>query len=229
MNHSRTKKSMRLAAPAIALAVFAGACASSESEPVDIESLGLAIEAEIQPGATFEVAVPAIAETSVVVVSTPPGVTASISEGSGGESMVLSVAVEPDTSQGEYNVLLRAERNGGDGAELEWPFAVAEPESVMPVEQPAPESLRDEVLAAVATKDVYVLRALWPSSTWESLGVPVLESFVAGSEVPACNRLADDRAHCVVFEADIPRALEMTMELGGDGWTITAMSWESTN
>ena len=114
----------RRVAAAAALAVMLAACGSSST--VDLESLGLMIEADIQAGSRFEVVVPARPDTTIEVVSAPPGVTASITEASGGESIVLSVAVENDTPRGAYNLALRVVQDG-DEYELGWPFEVVEP------------------------------------------------------------------------------------------------------
>ena len=80
---------------AIALAVLVGAC--SAPAPVGLEELGLMIEADIQAGSSFEVVVPKVADTTVSVVSAPPGVSAAIGDVPSGGSMLLSVAVDPDT------------------------------------------------------------------------------------------------------------------------------------
>jgi hypothetical protein len=212
----------------ITLATLAGACTASE--PVDLQGLGLEIGVDIQAGESFEVTVPMEADTSVAVVSAPKGVTASISEPADGESMQLSVSVAPDTPAGDYIVLLRAER-GGEGAELEWPFGVVVAEAPAPSEvAPGPDAVRDQVVAAVVARDGEALRSLWPSSAWEAFGPDVLESFTPSAELAPCERLSDDRAHCYVFEADFPRVLALTLETNDvSGWTIAAVSLESTN
>ena len=114
----------RRVAAAAGLAVMLTACGSTST--VDLESLGLMIEADIQAGSRFEVAVPASPNTTIEVVEAPPGVTASISETAGGESILLSVVVENDTPRGAYNLALRVVQDG-DEFELGWPFEVVEP------------------------------------------------------------------------------------------------------
>jgi hypothetical protein len=114
----------RRVAAAVALAVVLAACGSAST--VDLESLGLMIEADIQAGSRFETVVPARPDTTIDVVSAPPGVTASISEASDGESIVLSVVVEGDTPRGAYNLALRVVQDGEE-YELGWPFEVVEP------------------------------------------------------------------------------------------------------
>lgn len=121
INSSGTGRSV-LAAIAV-FAVLTAACSSSE--PLDIESLNLAVGTEIQAGATFEVAVPATEGVELSVVAAPPGVTAELT-GAGEEMLLLRVAVDADTPRGAYNLALLAMRDG-DRYELGWPFDVVDP------------------------------------------------------------------------------------------------------
>lgn len=124
-----------------AAAVFMAAC-SSPAAP-DIESLGLAITADIQAGATFEVAVPATADTELSVVSAPPGVTATITAGPEG-AMRLVVSVDHDTPRGAYNLALLVVRDG-ERYELGWPFEVVEPDEAAPTTGPVATTQLSEV------------------------------------------------------------------------------------
>lgn len=109
-------------------AVFLAACSSTDAP--DIESLNLAISADIQAGTTFEVVVPATTDTVISVVSAPPGVTADITEVP--QDMIrLEVAVDADTPRGAYNLALMAVRDG-ESYELGWPFEVVEPDATAP-------------------------------------------------------------------------------------------------
>lgn len=217
----------------IAMAVFVVACGGADTEPVALETLGLAIETDIQAGSTFEVTVPAGEDTSVVVASVPAGVTASISEDPIGDSMILRVAVEPDTPRGDYIVLLRAERDG-EGAELEWPFGVVEPDA--PVEQtstdqpgPSPADVRDEVAALIAARDSGSLRTLWPSPSWEDWAAELVPTFVPSSDNGECDLLDDGQANCFIFAQDDPFVIGLTLARDGDRWTIVAAGYDSTN
>jgi hypothetical protein len=115
---------MHLAVAAAALALFAGACSSDES--VTLEDLGLDIEVDIEAGTEFELGVPLDPDTVVDVVAAPPGVNAGISAQPSEGSLLLTVAVDPDTPRGAYDLALLVTRNGEE-YELGWPFEVVEP------------------------------------------------------------------------------------------------------
>ena len=133
-----------------ALTVLAAACSSPEA--VTLENLGLAIEADIQAGASFEVVVPMRADTTVRVVSAPDGVTAAVVDSLDGETRVLTLAVASDTPRGAYSLGLGVVR---DGEELliGFPFDIIEPigapsptlpgsvEALLTVESPQPSDL----------------------------------------------------------------------------------------
>lgn len=106
-----------------AVVLLVGACASSST--VDLASLGLDIDTDIQAGSQFEVAVPIQSGTTITVASAPPGVTASISETAGGESILLSVAVDAGTPRGAYRLALFVVR-GEEEYQLGWPFDVVD-------------------------------------------------------------------------------------------------------
>lgn len=122
----------RALAAVVVFAVLAVACSSSE--PLDIESLNLAIETDIQAGATFEVAVPATEGVELSVVAAPVGVTATLTD-AGESMMLLRVAVDADTPRGAYNLTLLAARDGED-YEVGWPFEVVDPAGATPTSGP---------------------------------------------------------------------------------------------
>jgi len=109
--------------------VLASACSASSAP--DLESLGLAIETDIQAGATFEVTVPKQPNMTVSVKTTPAGVTAAITDGPTQDMLRLTVHVEFDTPRGDYNLGLSAIRDGEEFL-VGWPFTVTEPESPTP-------------------------------------------------------------------------------------------------
>ena len=113
----------RFVAAAAALIVLAAACSSADGP--DLESLSLKIDTDIQAGATFEVAVPKQAGTTVSVATSPAGVTAAITPDRTGGFMVLTVNVEFDTPPGPHNLGLLVDRDGEE-YELGWPFEVTE-------------------------------------------------------------------------------------------------------
>ena len=138
-------------AAALALMVLASACSASTAP--DLESLGLAIETDIQAGATFEVAAPMQPDTTVSVKTTPAGVTAAITDGRTAGMMLLTVNVEFDTPRGSYSLGLSVIRDGEEFV-VGWPFEVVEPggptptttqqpttEAVLTVESPQPGDL----------------------------------------------------------------------------------------
>lgn len=223
--HSRAQHGTAIAA--LVLATLLGGC--SNPEPADLESLGLAIAADVQPGERFELTAAKDRDISITSVSAPSGVTATVSEPDPA-TVTLSVAVDSGTPAGTYTLLLRTDRNG-NGAELEWPFDVvdAEPElsdgGVIPAEE-----IRDRFVDALAAKDPVALQALWPGSSWESLGLDVIGWFVPAQPDAPCQQFDDGSATCFVFEDGVSRVLGLTMEpTGSDGWTITSVSLDSTN
>jgi hypothetical protein len=91
-------------------------------------------------------------------------------------------------------------------------------------------SLRDEFVAAIATRDGDVLRSLWPASSWESIGLDVLANFEPSSDNGDCDLLSATRAHCFVLRQDLPFVLGLTMELAGaERWSIVSVALDSTN
>lgn len=151
----------RFAAVAVlALTVLATAC--SDTNPPDIESLNLAISADIQAGTTFEVAVPEKADTSIRVKTTPAGVTAAITDGPEAGTIVLTVNVEFDTPRGAYNLGLSVVRDGEE-YEVGWPFEVVDPGGAAP--SPGPVSTTQlAATEAVLTVDTPVPGGLMVSS-----------------------------------------------------------------
>jgi hypothetical protein len=109
----------------------------------------------------------------------------------------------------------------------------ADPEPDVPVTTqvpPTPESLRGELVAAIAARDEDALRFLWPASSWDTIGTDVLADFEVSSEGGDCDRLSAIRAHCYVFEQDVPFVLGLTMELTGAGsWRINSVTLDSTH
>lgn len=140
-------------------AVVAAACSSSDAP--DIESLGLAMTVDIQAGATFEVTVPAIANTDLSVLSAPPGVAATLTEGAGASTMLLRVAVDEDTPRGAYNLALLAVRDG-ERYELGWPFAVIEPVGAAPTTGPV-ATTQPSVVEALLVVDTPQIGDVFPS------------------------------------------------------------------
>ncbi|MGB5565533.1 MAG: hypothetical protein WBN93_04305, partial [Acidimicrobiia bacterium] len=123
-SNNQSKRRRLAMAAVLALMVLASACSGSSAP--DLESLGLAIETDIQAGATFEVAVPKQPDTTVSVKTTPAGVTAAITDGPTAGMMLLTLNVEFDTPRGDYNLGLSVIRNGEE-SEVGWPFEVVEP------------------------------------------------------------------------------------------------------
>ncbi|NNF08691.1 MAG: hypothetical protein HKN74_00200 [Acidimicrobiia bacterium] len=116
-------KRIRPVAAAVVLGVVLGACGSST---VDLESLGLAVAVDVQAGGEFELVVPSRSDTTIEVVSTPPGVSSSVTEIADGESIRLVLAADPDTPRGSYNVALLVTKDGTEH-QLGWPFDVVDP------------------------------------------------------------------------------------------------------
>ena len=89
--------------------------------------------------------------------------------------------------------------------------------------------IRDQVLAAIATSDDAALEALVPAASLESVGAQ-FAAFVPAAEIPACDILEDGRAHCIIFEEELPFALGITLEPSDTlGWAVAAVSYDSTN
>jgi hypothetical protein len=210
----------------VGMTMLVAACSSAG--PANLESLGLAIAADVQPGEMFEVTVTKDPSISVMDVSAPAGVTANISQPAD-EILTLSVDVAPDTKPGSYTLLLRTDRNG-EGAELEWPFDVVEADPAAPETLPeSAEEVRSRFAAALYAGDGAALQALWPASSWDPLGIDVLESFVPVLDAPPCDTLDDGRVHCFVFDEGGPWVLGLMMESRSDVWTVTLVSLDSTN
>lgn len=119
----------RAIAAIAALAVILTACSSSD--PVDIESLGLGVDVDIEAGETFELSVPATPDVDLSLVMAPNGVAASLSENEESDMIDLVVTVDEDTARGDYALALLAVKEG-DRYELSWPFRVIEPMSAAP-------------------------------------------------------------------------------------------------
>ena len=137
--------------------------ACSATEAVDIESLGLALTVDIQAGTTFEVAVPATPNTTLTVVSAPPGVSATITDAPD-DMIQLSVAVDEDTPRGAYNLALLAVRDG-ESYELGWPFEVIEPEVSAPTTVPVDST------APAPVEALLVVDSPQPGDVFPSLGL----------------------------------------------------------
>jgi hypothetical protein len=102
--------------------------------------------------------------------------------------------------------------------------------SVIAQSASTPESLREELVAAIEARDGAALRSMWPAASWDSIGADVLASFSASSDSGACERLSAARAHCFVFQQDMPFVLGLTMELHSAGrWGLASVSLDSTN
>jgi hypothetical protein len=211
----------------LGLAMLLAGC--SNTEPADLESLGLAIAADVQAGERFEVTVAKDPEISITGVSAPPGVTAVASEPDD-QTLTLTVDVDVETAPGTYNVILRTDRSG-TGAELEWPFDVIEANADTSADPaPAAEDIRDEFVAALLAKDATALEALWPESSWDTLGLDVIDWFVPTEPEGTCEPFEDGRTVCFVFEQGVPRVLGLTMDLtSAHGWVITSVTVDSTN
>jgi hypothetical protein len=140
-------------AAAAALVLVVAGCGGSSSSDVNLESLGLAIEADIQAGARFGVAVPAPPDTTIEVALAPPGVAASMSEAGDG-SLWLEVVVDAGTPRGGYALALDVVQDG-EAYEVAWPFDVTEATGVATTE---PGSV-----AALLSVDVPEPGATFPS------------------------------------------------------------------
>ncbi len=142
--------------------------------------------------------------------------------------MTLSVSTEPGLEPGTYTLLLRTDRSGEE-AELEWPFEVQEGDAAAQVVV-SPEEVSSQFASALFARDSGALQAMWPESSWDTLGVDVIESFVPNLDPPACELFDEGSAQCLVFERNDPWVLGLTMEPAGpEGWTITAVSLDSTD
>ena len=89
----------RTAIATVLVAVLVGACSNAES--ANLESLGLAVAADVQAGEPFEVTAAKDAGISITSVSAPSGVTAVVSEPDE-ETVTLAVEVDPETPAGTY-------------------------------------------------------------------------------------------------------------------------------
>jgi hypothetical protein len=108
------------------------ACGTSPT--VDLESLGLLIDADIQAGSQFSVAVPAQPDTTIEVVSAPPGVIAAITGPDSTDTYNtywLTIEVDADTPRGAYALALRVVQ-GGKESQLGWPFDVTDMTTTTP-------------------------------------------------------------------------------------------------
>ena len=92
-----------------------------------------------------------------------------------------------------------------------------------------PDMLRAEFIAAIAARDEDVLRVLWPAASWESIGAGVLAEFEPASGNGECDLLSETRAHCFVFQQDLPFVLGLTMEHAAGSWSIVSIGLDSTN
>lgn len=217
-----------LLAGALALAV--AACGST-TEQATLENIGLAVSADVQQGATLELAVPMIAGTTISVATAPTGVAAAIEETANG--LLLTIDVEPDTPSGSYNLGLNVTRNGSEQL-LGWPFdVVAADEAVVDpagTQYASPEAIRDALVEGLLLGDPTLVEPLWPADSWAGWGNTLVGEFVPSAENANCERMGDSTAHCFVFAENDPFVLSITMERQGlDMWTITAMAYDSTN
>ena len=129
-----TRRRRRVLVAFAALTVLAAACSASKGP--DIESLGLAMEVDIQAGAIFEVAVPMMDDTTISVVQAPPGVAAIITPGIEPGTILLQLAVDRTTPRGAYNLAISVVQDG-DEYELGWPFNIVEPLGAVATTWPA--------------------------------------------------------------------------------------------
>lgn len=116
----------RFVVGATVLVGLLGLAGCSSSSAPDLESIGLRIEADIQAGASFELAFPSQDGTTMTIVSAPPGVDARIGAGSEPGTNLLTVVVDGDTPRGAYNLAITVVRDGEE-TNLGWPFEVVEP------------------------------------------------------------------------------------------------------
>ena len=185
---------------------------------VDLEDLGLAVEADIQAGADFELVVPAQTGTTIEVVLAPPGVVASISDVSGGESIRLAVAVDPDTPRGAYNLALRVVKDGEE-YEFGWPFEVIDGMT---------ETTQPGSTGALLTVISPQIGDLFPSPSvlsGRSSSSTVDYTLAAGSLVLADGTVeVIDGAFSVTLEFTNACCIEMVIEVfqpGDDGLAVT--------
>lgn len=194
MNLSRTV----LAAAVLVLA----ACGSSST--VDVESLGLGVDTQIQAGQQFVLTVPAQPDTTIDVVSTPAGVTASIAEADG--TVTLVVNVEFDTPRGDYNLALLVDQDGEE-TELGWPFEVIEPDSSEPGSNESELAVTSPQVGAVVTSPVTIAGS-------SSAGM-VAYLLTAGGDTILAEGTTDvvDGAFSVTVEFENTCCIEMTLEV----------------
>ena len=224
VNSSSAPSRWRLLATTVTtLALLMGACGSTES--VTIESLGLSVEVDIQAGSEFELAFPLDQDTSIGVVSAPPGVTATITEASNGESMLLAVAVDAATPRGAYNLALLATRNGED-YELGWPFDVVEPVGAASPTDPV-ATTQPGVVGALLTVDSPLPGAVFTSSSTlrgETSSPTVGYRLNAGDIVLAeGTAFTVDGTYATTIEFASPCCIEMLLEvyqLDRDGLSV---------
>lgn len=110
------------------MALLVTACSSSA---IDIESLGLDVDAQIQAGFQYSLTVPVDDDITLEVVSTPRGVAAALTEAAGGTAIQLTVAVDADTPRGAYNLGMEATRNG-QTVMVGWPFEIIDASTAPP-------------------------------------------------------------------------------------------------
>ena len=168
---------------------------------VEIDDHGLAIGADIQAGSTFEVTVTIDPAATFAVAAAPPGVTASIAW-MAAESTLFSVAAAP----GHAAWVLQPDNPSRDR-----------------------RAVRDAFVEALAARDEVALRSLWPSESWDALGIDVLETFVPREDNGECDLISETSSHCFVFQQDLPFALGLTTELRANTWTITTVGLDSTD
>lgn len=209
------------------------ASCGSADEPATLEDLGLAIAADVQQGATFEVAVPILAGTTLSVATAPAGVNAAIVEASDGDSLRLSLDVDSGTPAGTYNLGLVVLRDG-ERQEIAWPFdvvpGVSSETGGMASGYETPEALKDELVAALLAGDVDMVRSLWPAASWEDLGTTIFDEFVPSTADTSCEMMGDSTANCLVFAQAMPFVLGLTMQQQANGmWQLSTVAYDSTN
>lgn len=207
---------MKRATTAILVTVFATSlvgCGSSAAP--DLESLGLAIAVDVQAGGDFDLVVPARDDTTIELVSSPPGVDASVTEVSGGESIRVAIAADPDTPRGSYNLALRVTQDGED-YELGLPFDVVDPET---------DTTQPGQADAVLTVESPDIGAVFPSQSTvsgQSSSDVVGYNLLAGDDVVLAQGTVDviDGAFSVELEFTNDCCIEMMLQIfqpGADG------------
>lgn len=97
--------------------------------------------------------------------------------------------------------------------------AAAGIESIAPA---TPEGLVTEIVAAMSVRDDEKLRVLLPGDAYGNVVDVLFGDFVAGES--SC-----DGTQCILFDADWPRALMLTVRSTGSGWVVDHANIESTN